>query len=139
MCPVADFPKQLNIDTNLSPIPFWNTSIELDGVVYEFITWSLDISQEVVKFFGCEGNVNPVEPKFLAVGPMSITLSGSYMADFGTAPLDFPGDDIAAATLNLADTSLAMSRLEATSESDDVQTADSMVPLNVEYSVYHIS
>jgi len=140
LCSGGSFPSPLNAaPSNTQPVPYWNTSLSFAGTSYEFLNWSLDISQDVVKFFSCEGNVNPVEPKYIAVGPMTIVLSGAYMADFGSSPLGFLGDTVASAVLNIGGVSLSMTKLEATTEGDDVQTGDAMVPLNVEYAVYHLT
>jgi len=140
LCPENEFPFQLNQSPNNSPVPYWNTRVTWDTHIPEFLSWSLEASQEVVKFFECNNNANPVEPKYLAVGPMSITFSGSYMAEYGVnAPLGFLGDDAAEVVLNIAGTLLTLKRLEATTESDDIQGAESMVPLNIEYAVYEIT
>lgn len=142
LCGSSGFPDPLNeTPLNQRPVPFWNTKVTLAGADYEFITWSLEVSQEVVKFFACEGNTTVQEPKYLAVGPMSITLSGSMMADFpdASAPLAFPADELASASVEVAGNALNMTLLESQTESDDVQAGDSMTPLNIEYAVYGIS
>jgi hypothetical protein len=117
---------------NISPVPFWNTEISLGGAL-DFITWSLDLSQEVVKFFGCSGsNATAQEPLYLAVGPMTATFSGTYIFTAPTA-------DSVNGTLDVAGTTITMNRMELQSISDDVLTGDSLVPLNVEYAIYELS
>ena len=121
---------------NVNPVPFWNTEVTLTGGTTDFITWSLDLSQEVVKFFGCSGN-NPTvqEPKYLAVGPMTATFTGTYIL---TAP---PADSIATGTIDIGASVpwITMARMELQNISDDVQSGDTLVPLNVEYAIYGLS
>ena len=139
LCPSGTFPPPLNPspDFNQNPVPFWNTRVTLEGAEYEFITWSLEFSQEVVKFFACENSATPAEPRYLAVGPMTINLTGSYMADFLATP-EFPGDSLTDAIIYIGDDGFKLTDLEATTESDDVQTAETLVPLNIDYTAYGI-
>ena len=139
LCPSGTFPPPLNpsSDFNKNPIPFWNTRVVLESTEYEFITWSLEISQEVVKFFACENSATVAEPKYLAVGPMTIGLTGSYMADFLGTP-QFPGDTLTSATIHIGNDAFKLTDLEATTESDDVQTGETLVPLNIDYTAYGI-
>jgi hypothetical protein len=145
ICTDATFPSPLNADANRSPIPFWNTSVLVKltsgstAVKKNFTTWSLDFSQEVVKFFGCRGNMStPQEPKYIAVGPMTVIFSGSYMDDFTGTQNGFLGDHLYQIEVNIAGTSIKLLRCEGNSESDDVQSGDATVPLTVEYSAYEI-
>ncbi len=146
ICTDATFPSPLNADANRSPIPFWNTSVYIKetgtAVKKNFTTWNLDFSQEVVKFFGCTGNAGddnePAEPKYIAVGPMTATFSGSYMDDFTGTQNGFLGDHLTQIEVSIAGTSIKLLRCEANSENDDVVSGESMVPLTVEYSAYEI-
>lgn len=141
MCPVGSppFPPPLNPSLlNRNPIPFWNTKFVVAVATVQFVNWSLDFAQDVVKFFAsidaatAPNDPGPMEPEYLAVGPMTVTFSGAYMLE---DPLD---DAIADASLWLADQEFKMQLLEKQSISDDVQTGDSTVPLMVEYAVYGI-
>ena len=119
--------------TNLNPVPFWKTQVTLGGNPLDFLTWSLDLSQEVVKFFGCGGNYpTPQEPIYLAVGPMTATFTGTYM-------FQAPAADSLNGLLNIGGTTLNMNRMELQTISDDVQTGDSPVPLSVEYAIYELN
>lgn len=144
ICPPLNFPEPLNISMkkNQVPIPYWNTIIKVTATsterVKNFTTWSLDFSQEVVKFFGCNDNSTPQEPLFMAVGPMTVIFSGSFMDDFKAVENGFLGDHLKQIEIDIANSKIKLLRLEATSESDDVQTADTPVPLTVEYAAYEI-
>jgi len=124
---------------NINPIPFWNTKIQLPAgpTVIDFTSWTLDFSQDVVKFFTCqdEGSTTDpgaLEPAYLAVGPMTVTLSGSYMLR------DRLGDNIDELDVILDDQTLKLKMLENTTVSDDLQNSDALVPLTVEYAVYNL-
>ncbi len=146
LCPDIGFPPQLNATANENPVPYWNTAIQISGSAnnIEFISWSMDLSQEVVKFFGCfhQGGVDPgaQEPRYVAVGPMTVVFSGAFMAGFGSpAPSGFLGDTLTELKVLISDEWLKLKRLELNSESDDVQSPESLVPLTVEYAAYEIS
>jgi hypothetical protein len=148
ICPPTDFPEPLNAgQLNRVPIPFWNTSVWVkattSSVKKNFTNWTLDIGQEVVKFFGCNkiGSLtDPLaqEPLYMAVGPLTVVFSGSYMDDFTGTENGFLGDHLAEVMIDLAGQSINLKRLELSSESDDVQTGDATVPLTVEYAAYEI-
>lgn len=145
LCPLwTNAPTPLNAPVsgraNINPIPFWNTKVELPTgpTLIDFTNWTLDFSQDVVKFFGCTDSgsgTDPLakEPLYLAVGPMTVTFSGSYMFK------DPLGDSLAQLNLTLDNQVLKLKKLENTSVADDLQTGDSMVPLTVDYTVYDIS
>jgi hypothetical protein len=124
----------LDSDVNLHPVPYWNTSVIGGGTSIEFVNWNLDLAQDVVRFFACEANTSVQEPKYLAVGPMTVTFGGSYMLGSG-----FLGDTLTSMTIDIDTKQLILQRLESTTESDDVQGADALVPLTVEYSAYEIA
>ena len=141
LCPAGTFPSPLNAsaDLNKNPVPFWNTRVVVGGIDPHFVTWSIDFTQEVIKFFGCfagGGETTPVDPKYLAVGPMTITFTGTYIQTSGGGYL---GDAPASIDLNIAGTSIVLSRVENTTEQDDVQVGDSFTPLSVEYVAYEIA
>ena len=144
ICPPVKFPEPLNKSTvrNRVPIPFWNTFVKVTATTTasrkNFTTWTLDFSQEVVKFFGCNNNTTAQEPLYMAVGPMTVTFSGSYMDDFTGTENGYLADHLAQLEVDLAGKSIILKRLEATTESDDVQTGDALVPLTVEYAAYEI-
>jgi hypothetical protein len=111
---------------------------------YNFTTWSLDYSQEIVKFFGCthtSGAPHTVaqEPLFIAAGPMSVIFTGSFILDFDTTPTGYFGDNLDELIIHVGSETLTIKRLEVTSESDDVQSGESLVPLTVEYAGYEIA
>jgi len=134
--PGFDFPPPLNDDNeNLNPIPYWNTDIIVTGITNaEFINWTMDFSQDVVRFFGCEANVDEQPPLYLAVGPLNATFSGSYMLQN-----TFLGDTITEIEVIVGGVSLKLRRLENNSEADDVQSPDALVPLAVEYTAYELA
>ena len=136
---ISGFPDPLNKNQlNINPIPFWDTSIQLGSDNYDFLTWNLDFSQEVVKFFACNHTAGPQQPRYVGVGPMTITLSGTWMWIDPTKPSAFPLDSIATGVVNVADTSISFGKLELTSISDDVQSPDSTTPVSMEYAVYEV-
>jgi hypothetical protein len=141
LCPLAaGMPAPLNsLNTNYNPIPFWDSKVTLGADVYDFLSWTLDFSQEVVKFFGCTNEASPQAPLYMGVGPMTVTLSGAFMWLDPTMPATFPADSIATAKVDVADVSMSFAKLELNTSSDDVQAPDSTVPVNVEYSIYELS
>ena len=133
------FPDPLNANhLNINPIPFWNTSVQLGSDKYDFLTWNLEFSQEVVKFFACNVTAGPQAPRYVGVGPMTVTLSGTWMWIDPTRPSAFPSDSIATAVVSVADTSMSFADLELTSISDEVQSSDSTTPVSMEYAVYQV-
>jgi hypothetical protein len=143
LCPDGDFPSPLNADGNLAPIPFWNTIVETipsgggAAVAREMTAWSLSFNQDVVKFFACEHNTSPTEPKYLAVGPMSVVFTGSYIQD------TFWGDELDAIHVTIGSSAgapykIALKRCESDSEQDDLQSPDALTILDVEYTAYEL-
>ena len=98
----------------------------------------MEFSQDIVKFFGCNNNANIQEPLYLACGPMSVSFSGTYMDDFTGVDNGFLGDHLKQVEIDLAGKSVKLLRLESTTEKDDVQAKDSLVPLSVDYVAYEI-
>jgi len=149
LCPLDPYmPAPLNKDiTNRAPVPFWNTKIMIGSpspYMKNFTTWTVEFTQDVVKFFGCgrtSAGPDPSaqEPLYLAVGPMTATFSGSYMENFDGTSNAFLGDSLNQVVVYVANESITLKRLEATTESDDVQTGGTLVPLSVEYAVYEIA
>jgi len=117
-------------------IPYWQTSVLADGSLVEFVSWNLDFSQDIVQFFVCENNVNPIAPKFLASGPMTVTFTGDYMF-VNTSTWAIP-DFLSTLRINIGTTQIKMKRGERDLDRDDVQTSDSPVPISVEYTIYEL-
>jgi hypothetical protein len=135
-CPLDPPPLNPSLG-NINPIPFWNTTITVAGTKKNFMNWSLDFSQEIVKFFACKNNATVQEPLYVAAGPLMVTFSGSYMEDFpGTNA--YLADYLTDIVIGIDSDSITLKRLENNSKSDDVQTAETPVPLTVEYSAYEI-
>ena len=136
ICPVGgSFPRPLNVSgNNLNPVPYWNTEVIIASTTYEFINWSMDFSQDVVRFFACEANTSDQPPKYLAVGPLNATFSGSYMLHSA-----FLGDTVTEIEVVVGGVPLRLRRLEANTEADDVQSSDALVPLTVEYTAYELA
>lgn len=143
LCPDVGFPKQLNPGSlNKSPIPFWRTKVSLDSTDYRFTTWTMNFSQDVVKFFACEHNTSAQAPKYLAVGPMMVVFSGSYIYD------DFLPDSITGTSkliVTVGDPSspgnfvkMNLKRCYFNTHQDDLQPPDGITSLDVEYTVYEI-
>jgi hypothetical protein len=137
-------PLNPSSDSNLIPIPYWNTKIEIDGSLIEFVTWTIDFSQEVVKFFSCENNANPVEPRFVAVGQMTAKISGDFIfLEDPTATFSIP-DTLTTLDLILgADATtpseLKFENLELETATDALQSPESLVPIALEYAAYTIA
>jgi hypothetical protein len=55
-----------------------------------------------------------------------------------SVPATYPGDSVAAATVQIADTSIGLKKLELQTSSDDVQSSDSTTPVQLEYAVYEL-
>lgn len=130
-----DFPDQLNPDNdNINPIPYWNTFVEINGTLIEMTTWSLDFNQEVVKFFGCLNNSTVQEPKYVAVGPLTVNFTGDYMF-VETATFSSP---ISLSTLyvTMGSEQIKLEDLELTTDTDNLQGQGSIVPVSLEYAAY---
>jgi hypothetical protein len=118
-----------------APIPYWNSSVSMDGTLREFVTWTVDLSQDVVKFFSCEVNANPVAPRFVAVGPMSVNFSGDYMFTDGlafTIPNFLPSLYVTLGGGSI----IKLEDLELQTDTDAVQSPDTLTPIALEYSAY---
>jgi len=139
----GSFPPPFNSPgcANLTPAPGYKTKLMVDGSFVDFSSWSLNLSQEVVKFFACEVNTNPVEPKYIAVGPMQADFNCEYVYYTGT-PQFTAQDSIAELDLYLfgeaEGISLKLKRMQRDTDSDDVQGQDEMVPLAATYRVYEL-
>jgi hypothetical protein len=130
------YPTPLNpsSDFNTIPIPFWNTYVEINGSLVEMTTWTLDFTQEVVKFFGCFNNSTVQEPKYVAVGPMSVVFSGDYMF-VDTATFASP-DTLASLYVTMGGEQIKLEDLELTTDTDNLQGPDAIVPVSIEYAAY---
>ncbi|MHC4213151.1 MAG: hypothetical protein ACYSWP_07260 [Planctomycetota bacterium] len=130
-----DFPDQLNpLNGNINPIPFWNTFVEINGSLVEMTTWNLDFSQEVVKFFGCFNNATVQEPKYVAVGPMTVSFTGDYMF-VDTATFASP-DTLSTLYITMGGEQIKLEDLELTTDTDSLQGQDAIVPVSLEYAAY---
>jgi len=129
------FPDPLNPNYgNVVPIPFWNTFVEINGSLVEMATWTLDFNQEVVKFFGCENNSTVQEPKYVGVGPMTVTFTGDYMF-VDTATFGSP-DTLTSLYVIMGGEQIKLEDLEQTTDADNLQGQDAMTPVSLEYAAY---
>jgi len=129
------YPDPLNPNNeNIIPIPYWNTFVEINGSLVEFTTWSLEFSQEVVKFFGCFNNAGPQEPKYVGVGPMTVSFTGDYMF-VDTATFNSPST-LNSLYVTMGGDQIKLEDLELTTDTDSLQGYDSIVPISIEYSAY---
>jgi len=112
----------------LVPIPYWNTSIGS----YKFIEWSIDFAQDVVKFFACNKAIGPQAPAYYGVGPVTATLTGSYI--YGGEMDDSPGD----LTVTIGAGSITLLKAEVQSSSDDVAQGNSLTPIKVVVNAYDV-
>jgi hypothetical protein len=140
LCPLATgMPPPLNASgNNCNPIPFWNSKVLFGTDALDLLSWSLDFSQDVVKFQACNYTIGPQAPAYVGVGPMTVSLSVAWMWITSNAPATYPGDSVAAATVQIADTSIGLKKLELQTSSDDVQSSDSTTPVQLEYAVYEL-
>lgn len=139
MCPpVSGMPAPLNHIANYNPVPYWNTKVSFEGEVLDFTTWTLDFSQDVVKFFACNRNASPQAPMYVGVGPMTVTLSGSWMWVQNGKPTSYPADNVGSISVQVAGTTMNFQMAELQSNSDDVVSADSMTPIQLEYAIYKL-
>jgi hypothetical protein len=120
-------------------IPFWKTFVTIDTVNIPFLSWNLDYSQDIVKFFACENNANPVQPKFLAAGPMTVNFTGEYMmVQTPLTPAWTVPNYLTTLYITLGSLQMKTKRGELTSSKDDVVGGDSPVPISVEYALYEV-
>jgi len=126
---------------NVNPIPFWKTQCAgvsgLGAWTYDFISWNLTLNQDIVKFFGCEHNINPQAPLYLAAGPMSIVLEGSNVAvDMD----DTLYDDLNSMTITIGSNSIVLTDLEIQNKgSIDISGSSDVVPVELSWNVYGLS
>jgi hypothetical protein len=132
-----DFPPPLNPSgESISPFAYWKTSIYIDGNKTEFTTWALDFSQDAVKFFSCENNVNAAAPKFLAMGPMTVSFTGDYMfVDVAGFAIPF---NLVSLYVYLDDLVIKLEGLELQTDTDAMQGPGDITPINVEYAAYQL-
>ena len=130
-----EFPSPLNPGVaNINPIPYWNTFVEINGSIVEMTTWTLDFSQEVVKFFGCFAQSAVQEPKYVAVGPMTVNFTGDYMF-VDTAAFASP-NALASLYVTMGGEQIKLEDLELTTDTDSLQGADAITPVSLEYAAY---
>jgi hypothetical protein len=136
----GDIPSLNDNNDNLNPIPFWKTRIEASGLIDpDTITiygWTLTFSQDVVKFFKCEGNSSVQPPFRVGVGPMMANLQMEIMIlndEITTLP-----DELNNVTVHVGTSSIQIDDLEIDADSDDVQTGSALVPLTTTYNVYKL-
>ena len=118
-----------------------DTTVDIDSIQTQFLNWQINLSQEVVKFFSCESNSAPQEPKFLAMGPLIITFTGDYifLEDPNLTGDFLVPDDVTTIDVNIAGESLGLRELELTSDTDAVQSPDALTPIAVDYNVYELA
>lgn len=140
LCPLATgMPPPLNKEEkNYNPIPYWYTKVTIGGQVFDFVTWSLDFSQDVVKFFASNKKTGPQGPVHVGVGPMTVTFSGSWMWVDTDKPSAYPDDSPTTAKVEVADLNMSFKKLELQTSSDDVQSPDSTTPVQIEYAIYEL-
>jgi hypothetical protein len=115
-------------DSVLVPIPYWKTAV--GG--YKFLDWSLDFSQDVVKIFACRRSATALEPAYLGVSPMTISLSGTYL---------FSGEmaDSSSLTVTIGSGSFNLTKVELQTTSDAVQNHNSLTPIAVTLAAYGVT
>ena len=129
------YPDPLNsLGANINPIPYWNSSVEINLTQYDFTNWSIDLTQDVVKFFGCFGNSTVQEPKYVAVGPMSVIFTGDYM--FTSAAGFSSPDTLTTLYVNMGGEQLKLEDLELTTDTDSLAGQGDIVPVSIEYAAY---
>lgn len=130
------YPAPLNSSlSNVDPIPYWNTFVEINGSLVEMTSWNLDFSQEVVKFFGCFAQSGVQEPKYVAVGPMTATFSGEYMFVSSAGVFGSP-DSLASLYVTMGGEQIKLEDLELTTDTDSFQSQEAVVPVSLEYAAY---
>ena len=118
-----------NASSALEPIPYWDTGIG----AYKFIEWTLDLTQDVVVFFACNAIAGPQAPAYLGMGPLNVSLSGSYIEDDEFS--DFPGS----LDVTVGGSSITLGSVELQRTSDDLRTRNSLTPISVEFAAYELS
>lgn len=113
----------------LEPIPYWFTAIGS----YKFIEWSLDFSQSVVKFFSCQNKAGPQGPAHIGIGPMTISLTGSYIQGGG----EF-ADTVASLVVTVAGSTVTLKNVQLQNISDDVRTRNTLTPISMDAAVYEL-
>lgn len=119
-------------------IPFWKTKIIINGSLVELTQWSVDFSQEIVKFFACENHSTPQVPSYVAAGPLSVVFSGEYALVNQSVPFTVP-DWLDTLDIHIDSVSIDLKRCELNSTKDDLVAPDTFAPINFEYFCYEIS
>ena len=132
------YPNSLGQDFAKNPIPYWNTQVSIDtggGLTdYDFTSWTLDFSQDVVKAFSCEANSSVQPPKYIAVGPLTVSFSGEYFF-VNTDNFGIP-TSLDSLKVTMDSESITMEDLELESDTDAVQDASSLSVVSVQYTAY---
>jgi hypothetical protein len=134
------FSPPLNISTefNQNPIPYWKTTTTMHNVLIPFITWNLNFSQDVVRFYTCESNSSPIAPKFIAVGPMTADFQADFAilddaSDFSVVDSNVPTLDI-----DIGGTTLGFQDLVTESREDLIAGQAELSTISVAYSIYKL-
>lgn len=122
---------------NVQPVPFWATTLTLNSVLEDrLLSWDLTFNQDPRKFFGCTKNANPIAPLYIAVGPLTGTLTLEVLPFQETYTL---AAAIATALLNINGHTLTMTDLELETDEDAVRDQNSFTAVSLTYSIYGLS
>jgi len=127
--------EALNCSSDTVPIPYWRTTVDADGVLDGIISWSLEFSQEVVKFFLCEANSTVQEPGYLAVGPMTVSFNYDRVPLQGAFSIP---DTVASLVVSLAGSTMECADLRIDSKEDAIRDGGSIVPATATYAVFEL-
>lgn len=125
-----------SLNANINPVPYWKTQWVFDGANQDFTDWSLNMSQDVVKFFVCEDNDVMQPPKFIAVGPLTLTMNVTYVPLKDTVGAFVVPDEITTAVLNIGSRALTFGKLELNQATDAVASKSSFASISADYSIY---
>lgn len=138
MCasPPPYLPESLNSNLNAVPVPYWNSYVEINGTFIPMVSWTIELRQEVSKFFTCENNYSPVAPVRIGVGPMAITFRGDYM--FTSADGFVSPDDLTSLYLTIGSQQIKLEDLELQTDEDLLKPPTDMTLVSLEYDAYKL-
>jgi hypothetical protein len=113
----------------LKPLAYWRTKVSVGGDL-DAISWTLNLNQDVVKFFTCQGQNTAQAPKYVAVGPLT--------GDFQTEVLLTAGLPAETATpiLTLAAHSFTFTDSELNNTGQSLKGGSDILSFPMQYQLY---
>jgi hypothetical protein len=124
----------LNVNTsNITPVPFWKTSISSFGANTKLISWSVTFNQDITKQFTCAAHSISQPPEYLVFGPVTGELTISLVTLNGTQSIS---DEISNVVLNLGVGVVNLGYCQDNTFADELEGQSDTTPFNLTYQIY---